>query len=77
MINFFKILGPICGFVIGAVFNKLYYTFPASPPRGLSPQDPTWIGAWWLGFLFIGVVMIGPSLMLFFFPEGGSKKDKK
>uniref|UniRef100_A0A1I8C1V5 Kazal-like domain-containing protein n=1 Tax=Meloidogyne hapla TaxID=6305 RepID=A0A1I8C1V5_MELHA len=77
MINFFKILGPICGFVIGAVVNKLYYTFPASAPRGLSPQDPTWIGAWWLGFLFIGFVMIGPSLMLFFFPEGGNKKDKK
>ncbi|KAF7625978.1 Solute carrier organic anion transporter family member [Meloidogyne graminicola] len=64
MINFFKILGPICGFVIGAIVNKLYYTFPSSPPRGLSPQDPTWIGAWWLGFLFIGLVMIGPSLKL-------------
>ncbi|KAF7633051.1 Solute carrier organic anion transporter family member [Meloidogyne graminicola] len=75
MINFFKILGPICGFVIGAIVNKLYYTFPSSPPRGLSPQDPTWIGAWWLGFLFIGLVMIGPSLLLFFFPEGGNKKN--
>jgi hypothetical protein len=38
MINFFKILGPIFGFLIGSVVNKLYYTFPNSAPRGLTPQ---------------------------------------
>lgn len=75
MINFFKILGPICGFLIGSIVNKLYYQFPSNPPKGLTPHDPTWIGAWWLGFLFIGFVMIGPSLILFFFPEG--KKGRK
>ncbi|KAL3075203.1 hypothetical protein niasHT_036664 [Heterodera trifolii] len=76
-INFFKIMGPSCGFLIGAAVNKLYYTFPASAPRGLSPQDPTWIGAWWMGFLLIGLMMIVPSITLFFFPESSKKKTQQ
>jgi hypothetical protein len=69
VISFIKILGPICGFLIGSVVNKLYFTFPTKAPPGLNPQDPQWIGAWWLGYLFIGLAMIIPSCFLFFFPE--------
>jgi hypothetical protein len=29
IISFIKILGPICGFLIGSVVNKLYFTFPS------------------------------------------------
>ncbi|KAI6205710.1 hypothetical protein M3Y94_00823200 [Aphelenchoides besseyi] len=75
VISFIKILGPICGFLIGSVINKLYYTWPSSGPAGLSPADPTWIGAWWLGFLLIGISMIPGSLALYFFPES-SRKNK-
>jgi sodium-independent organic anion transporter len=71
-ISFIRILGPITGFLIGSLCNKLYFTTPAPPPAGLSPSDPTWIGAWWLGFLMIGIANIIPSLALYFFPTGKS-----
>ncbi|KAI6191368.1 hypothetical protein M3Y97_00220800 [Aphelenchoides bicaudatus] len=76
VISFIKILGPICGFLLGSIVNKLYFTFPTSAPVGLTTQDPQWIGAWWLGYLFIGCIMIIPSLALFFFPESSGKKNK-
>lgn len=67
-ISFIRILGPICGFLIGSACNRIYYTF-TSPPPGLTAKDPTWIGAWWLGFLIIGIITIFPSLILFFFSK--------
>uniref|UniRef100_A0A0N5BGB6 Solute carrier organic anion transporter family member n=1 Tax=Strongyloides papillosus TaxID=174720 RepID=A0A0N5BGB6_STREA len=72
-ISFIRILGPISGFLIGSACNRIYYTFSAPPP-GLTAKDPTWIGAWWLGFLIIGIVAIFPSLILFFFPSGKNSK---
>ena len=44
-----------------------------SAPYGLYPEDSTWIGAWWLGFVVIGILTIVPSLMLCFFPAGDEK----
>uniref|UniRef100_A0A914W2A5 Solute carrier organic anion transporter family member n=1 Tax=Plectus sambesii TaxID=2011161 RepID=A0A914W2A5_9BILA len=64
---FIKILGPAAGYGIGSLCNRLYYTLKA--PEGLSPRDPSWIGAWWLGFLIIAAALTGPSLVMFFFPH--------
>jgi hypothetical protein len=49
--------------------NTTHFYFKVKAPQGLTPDDPQWIGAWWLGYLFIGLIMIVPSLALFFFPE--------
>ncbi|CAI4226253.1 unnamed protein product [Auanema sp. JU1783] len=70
-ISFIRILGPICGHLIGSFTNKVYYTLNAPP--GLTASDPTWIGAWWIGFLIIGTVTLFPSIFLFLFPSGKSK----
>ncbi|VDM53925.1 unnamed protein product [Angiostrongylus costaricensis] len=76
--SFVRVLGPISGFLLGSFCNKLYYTL--HPPVGITPSDPAWIGAWWIGFIFIGVITIFPSVALFFFPvefksgSGGRKK---
>ncbi|KAF1748581.1 hypothetical protein GCK72_025048 [Caenorhabditis remanei] len=67
-ISSIRVLGPICGYMIGSFCNKFYYTL--HPPNGLTPADPTWIGAWWMGFLFIGTIALFPSTALFFFPQG-------
>ncbi|CAB3399717.1 unnamed protein product [Caenorhabditis bovis] len=67
-ISSIRVLGPICGYLIGSACNKLYYTL--HPPNGLTPADPTWIGAWWIGFLFIGSITLIPSIVLFAFPSG-------
>ncbi|CAI4223272.1 unnamed protein product [Auanema sp. JU1783] len=64
---FVKILGPVIGLLVGSKLNSIYYTF--SPPEGLRPEDPMWIGCWWLGFLIFGCVLFFPSVALFFFPS--------
>ncbi|CDW54661.1 OATP and Gal-bind lectin and Kazal 2 domain conta ining protein [Trichuris trichiura] len=64
---FIRILGPMLGFLLGSVCNRLYYNLKADIE--VEPTDVTWIGAWWLGFLFIAVALFIPSLMLFFFPH--------
>ncbi|CAJ0583256.1 unnamed protein product, partial [Mesorhabditis spiculigera] len=75
MISFIRILGPICGFLIGSVCNKFYYTL--HPPPGLSPADPTWIGAWWIGFAVIGCVTLLPSTFILFFPNPKLTQEEK
>ncbi|VDK43208.1 unnamed protein product [Anisakis simplex] len=70
-ISFIRILGPIAGLLIGSFCNKLYYTL--KPPPGLTASDPTWIGAWWLGFLIVGISFTVPSFALFFFPTKGKQ----
>jgi len=51
-----RILGPLTGMMMGAWFNKAYYSL-GEVPRGLSPNDPMWIGRWWGGFLIIGLIL--------------------
>uniref|UniRef100_A0A0K0D793 Solute carrier organic anion transporter family member n=1 Tax=Angiostrongylus cantonensis TaxID=6313 RepID=A0A0K0D793_ANGCA len=64
--SFVRVLGPISGFLLGSFCNKLYYTL--HPPVGITPSDPAWIGAWWIGFIFIGAITLFPSVALFLFP---------
>jgi len=51
-----RIMGPMLGFWMGSVFNKLYYDgegffvkkmfilFIYLAPHGITPRDPMWIG---------------------------------
>jgi hypothetical protein len=43
----------------------------------MSPRDPRWIGAWWLGFVVFGIISIFLAAPLPFFPKQMkmSKKD--
>ena len=36
----------------------------------LEPEDPRWVGAWWLGFIVFGGGAILSSIPAFFFPAG-------
>lgn len=35
----------------------------------LTPKDPGWIGAWWLGFLIIAVALLGVAYPTAMFPK--------
>ena len=37
-------------------FKRYHVTFPDT--KGMDPQDPRFIGAWWLGFVIIGTLML-------------------
>jgi organic anion transporter 2B/organic anion transporter 3A len=43
----------------------------------MTPNDPRWIGAWWLGFLVFGSLALIPSILVLFFPRTMSKPEDK
>ncbi|XP_067665010.1 solute carrier organic anion transporter family member 2B1-like [Haliotis asinina] len=58
--------GPALAFFLGGVFSQIPVDIS---PTSLTPQDPRWIGAWWLGFLVFGGVSLLTAVPLFFFPK--------
>ncbi|BFZ11250.1 hypothetical protein BsWGS_14289 [Bradybaena similaris] len=61
-----SIFGPALAFGIGGMFSSMYITLEET---NISPRDPRWMGAWWLGFLVFGGCGIICSVPLIFFPR--------
>ncbi|KAJ8044572.1 Solute carrier organic anion transporter family member 3A1 [Holothuria leucospilota] len=62
------------GSSIGGFIAQQCLSVPASWPLVTSdtvtnPNDPQYLGAWWLGFIPISVMAFCPALLLFFFPR--------
>ncbi|XP_069106695.1 solute carrier organic anion transporter family member 2A1-like isoform X2 [Argopecten irradians] len=64
------IAGPSIAFVVGGVFSKIYVTLE---DVDISPRDPRWIGAWWIGFLLFGGASVVFALPIVFFPRNIKK----
>lgn len=62
-----RILGPTLGFVLGSFCTRLYVD-PFQDPS-ITPNDPRWIGAWWLGLVVVSVALFLTSLAMFSFPH--------
>lgn len=62
-----RLLGPASGFLLASICLNLYED-PFYDP-GFNAKDPRWIGAWWLGFFVIGILLFFISIPLFFFPK--------
>ncbi|XP_069106696.1 solute carrier organic anion transporter family member 74D-like [Argopecten irradians] len=60
------ICGPVLGYVFGGMLSRVYVTLE---DVDMSPRDPRWVGAWWLGFLVFGAASIVFSLPLVLFPK--------
>ncbi|XP_052764818.1 solute carrier organic anion transporter family member 2A1-like [Mya arenaria] len=64
LLSSFTIFGPFVAIIVGGLFNKIPVDLQ---DNGLSPEDPRWIGAWWLGFLVFGggaCLVAGPVFCL-------------
>ena len=61
------IAGPAIGFGIGSIFLKIYVD--PGETTALTEADPSWVGAWWLGFIVIGIVSFLCSIPFFFYPR--------
>uniref|UniRef100_A0A1A9WTI7 Solute carrier organic anion transporter family member n=1 Tax=Glossina brevipalpis TaxID=37001 RepID=A0A1A9WTI7_9MUSC len=61
-----RILGPASGFIVGSFCTRWYVTL-TNP--GFTANDPRWIGAWWLGPVIIGSLMLLSSVAMFSFPK--------
>ncbi len=70
-----RLIGPASGFLLSS-YCLSWYENPLVDP-GFSRTDPRFIGAWWLGFILVGILLILVSLPLFAFPveiKGSSVK---
>lgn len=62
-----RILGPALGFILGSFCTRLFVDLSAEPQ--ITPTDPRWVGAWWLGLVLISSLLILASLAMFAFPK--------
>ncbi|XP_045446253.1 solute carrier organic anion transporter family member 74D-like [Melitaea cinxia] len=62
-----RVIGPALGFLLGALCTRVYVDPLVDP--GYEYSDPRWVGAWWLGMVFIAGFIVLLSALMFFFPR--------
>lgn len=63
----FRLLGPVLGFLTAGVCLR-FYEDPFHNP-GISPKDPRWVGAWWMGYILFAVGLTVVALPMMTFPR--------
>lgn len=63
------LLGPGLGFISGGSLLNIYIDVTQPEGVNLSPEDPRWIGAWWLGYLAGGSILLVISGLILGFPR--------
>ncbi|XP_003405728.1 solute carrier organic anion transporter family member 1C1 isoform X1 [Loxodonta africana] len=65
------IIGPIFGFLLGSLCAKLYVDigFVNLDHISITPKDPQWVGAWWLGYLIAGVISLLAAVPFWCLPK--------
>uniref|UniRef100_A0A671QWG2 Solute carrier organic anion transporter family member n=1 Tax=Sinocyclocheilus anshuiensis TaxID=1608454 RepID=A0A671QWG2_9TELE len=78
------IMGPVFGFMLGSFCAKLYVDIGSVDlvTITINYKDSRWVGAWWLGFLLTGGVMLLAGIPFWFFPkslpkQGATETEKK
>ncbi|XP_044878265.1 solute carrier organic anion transporter family member 4C1-like isoform X2 [Mauremys mutica] len=46
-----SLLGPALGYVLGGQLLNIYIDAPLQTSTEIEPDDPRWLGAWWIAFL--------------------------
>ncbi|XP_013000742.1 solute carrier organic anion transporter family member 2B1 isoform X2 [Cavia porcellus] len=64
-------MGPGMAYGLGSLMLRLYVDIDRMPEGGVSltPKDPRWVGAWWLGFLISAGMVALAAIPYFFFPR--------
>ncbi|XP_002731058.1 solute carrier organic anion transporter family member 4C1-like [Saccoglossus kowalevskii] len=62
-----SVFGPTTGFLLGAVFLTIYVDVGYQDSVTITSSDPSWVGAWWIGFLIAWVLawLIAPPMAAF------------
>lgn len=61
--------GPGIGYVAGGSLLNVWVDLIQPPGVDLTPDDPRWIGAWWLGYFFGGLLLLCTSIALLGYPR--------
>uniref|UniRef100_A0A9L0ICC9 Solute carrier organic anion transporter family member n=1 Tax=Equus asinus TaxID=9793 RepID=A0A9L0ICC9_EQUAS len=65
------VIGPIFGFLLGSLCAKLYVDigFVNLDHITITPKDPQWVGAWWLGYLIAGIISLLAAVPFWCLPK--------
>ncbi|XP_043093075.1 solute carrier organic anion transporter family member 1C1-like isoform X2 [Puntigrus tetrazona] len=69
-------IGPVFGFMLGSFCAKLYVDIGAVDldTITINHKDSRWVGAWWLGFLLTGGLMLLAGIPFWFLPKSLPKQ---
>ncbi|XP_061125182.1 solute carrier organic anion transporter family member 1C1-like isoform X1 [Syngnathus typhle] len=73
------ILGPMFGYMMGSFLAKIYVDigFVNLDSVTINYKDSRWVGAWWLGFIATGTVILLSSIPFWFLPKSLPKQGKE
>ncbi|KAL0126171.1 hypothetical protein PUN28_004946 [Cardiocondyla obscurior] len=64
---FLRMLGPAIGYGL-ASFSLKFYISPTLTPT-ITMQDPRWLGAWWLGWIILAILLFIFASVIALFPK--------
>ncbi|XP_058819786.1 solute carrier organic anion transporter family member 74D [Topomyia yanbarensis] len=70
-----RTFGPVVGFALGYFALKIYID-PTKTPV-IDSSDPRWLGAWWLGWIILGLAMLVFAALIGLFPKDLPAKKKE
>ncbi|XP_077990641.1 solute carrier organic anion transporter family member 4C1-like [Glandiceps talaboti] len=56
ILNALSVFGPCTGFLVGALLLTIYVD-PLAEDVTITPSDPSWVGAWWIGYLIAWICL--------------------
>lgn len=60
-------MGPAIGFLLGYACLSIYIDPKLHPV--ITMKDPRWLGAWWLGWIILGITMALFAVLISMFPR--------
>ncbi|KAL1123271.1 hypothetical protein AAG570_002357, partial [Ranatra chinensis] len=69
-----KPIGHSLGFLVGSACLSVYISPYLTPV--IARKDPRWLGAWWLGWLLFGTIILVSSILIALFPKNIKRNNK-